>query len=344
MAINDAWLGLVKEAALEPDLPICDPHHHLWDRRDGRVDRRYMLDEILADIRGDGAGGSGSGHNIRSTVFIEHLAMFRTSGPNEMKYVGEVEFANGIAAMAASGIYGSTRVAAGIVGYVDLSTGSRVAAVLEAEMDAARDRFRGVRCSGAWDPDPRIGRAAKAGMYVDPRYREGTAEVARLGLVFDLTARFPQLAECVDLARAFPGMTVVLNHCGGVAGIGAYAGRRDEIFGVWRKGMAELAQCPNVMVKLGGLGMEYCGFGWHEQATPPTSQQMANAIRPYVEAIIEMFGADRCMFESNFPVDKVSSSYGVLWNAFKRITSGYSADDKAKLYHDTAVRVYRLPA
>lgn len=335
MATNDTWLALVKEPPLEPDLVICDPHHHLWDRREGRVDRRYMLDEILGDIES-------GGHNIVSTVFIEHLAMFRADGPDEMKYVGEVEFANGIAAMAASGIYGPTRVAAGIVGYADLMTGSRVGKVIEREMDAAPDRFRGIRCSGAWDPDPRIGRAPQAGMYIDDGYRAGAAEVARLGLVLDMTARFPQLAECTDLARRFPGMPVVLNHFGGVAGIGAYESRREEIFKTWRASLAEMAKCQNVVIKLGGLGMEYCGFGWHERSKPPTSQEMAAAIRPYVETAIELFGPDRAMFESNFPVDKVSSSYGVLWNAFKRVTAGSSAADKAKLYHDTAARVYRL--
>ncbi|MEZ5855089.1 MAG: amidohydrolase family protein [Hyphomicrobiaceae bacterium] len=334
MSSNAAWLAQVREAPLEPDLPICDPHHHLWDRRDGRVERRYMLDEILRD--------TSSGHNIVSTVFIEHLAMFRAHGPDDMKYVGEVEFANGIGAMADSGLYGHTRVAAGIIGYVDLMTGARAGAVLDAMAAAAPLRFRGIRCSGAWDADPRIGRAAKPGMYVDAKYREGTAEVSRRGLVFDMTARFPQLAECTDLARAFPDMTVVLNHLGGIAGVGVYEGRRDEIFATWKTSLAELAKCQNVVIKLGGLGMEYCGFGWHERARPPTSEEMANATRRYFETAIELFGPDRAMFESNFPVDKVSSSYGVLWNAFKRITASYSASDKAKLYRTTATRVYRL--
>lgn len=334
MATNDAWLALVSEDALEPELPICDPHHHLWDRREGRIERRYMLDEILAD--------TGSGHNIVSTVFVEHLAMFRASGPDEMKYVGEVEFANGIAAMAASGLYGKTRVAAGIVGYADLATGARVRRVIEAQMDAARDRFRGIRCTGAWDPDPRIARSPKPGLYLDARYREGVAELAALGLLLDVPCRFKQLPEVTDLARAFPGLTIVLNHVGGVAGIGAYAGKQEEVFTEWRGHMAELARCSNVVVKLGGLAMEYCGFGWHERPKPPTSEELANATRRYYESVIEQFGANRCMFESNFPVDKVSCSYAVLWNSFKRITANYSAADKALLYHDTAARVYRL--
>lgn len=334
MATNDDWLAQVTEDALEPDMPICDPHHHLWDHRDGRVERRYMLDEILSDI--------GSGHTIVSTVFIEHLAMFRADGPDEMKYVGEVEFANGIAAMAASGLYGKTRVAAGIVGYADLATGSRVRTVLEAEMAAAPERLKGIRCTGAWDPDPRIARATAPGLYLDPGFREGFAELDALGLSFDVTCRYHQIPDCTDLARAFPDTTMILNHLGGIAGIGAYAGRQDEIFADWRESMAALSECPNVVVKLGGLAMDYSGFGWHERPKPPTSQELCDATRRYYETAIEQFGIERCMFESNFPVDKISCSYGVLWNSFKRITEGYSTDEKAALYHDTAVRVYRL--
>ena len=334
MATNDDWLVQVKEDTIDPALPICDPHHHLWDHRVGRVERRYLLDEILHDLQ--------SGHNIVSTVFIEHLAMFRADGPDEMKYVGEVEFANGVAAMAASGLYGKTRVAAGIVGYADLATGSRVRAVLEAEIAAAPDRFRGIRCTGAWDPDPQIARARAPGLYLDAKFREGFAELAALGLTFDVTCRYHQLSDCVDLARAFPGTTMILNHLGGIVGVRAYAGRQEEIFAAWRDSMADLAACPNVVVKLGGLAMDYTGFGWHERSKPPTSRELCDATRRYYETAIEQFGPDRCMFESNFPVDKISCSYNVLWNSFKRITKTCSASEKARLYHDTASRIYRL--
>jgi predicted TIM-barrel fold metal-dependent hydrolase len=334
VATNDVWLAQVREDTIEPDLPICDPHHHLWDHREGRVERRYLMDEIQKDLQ--------SGHNIVSTVFIEHLAMYRADGPDEMKYVGEVEFANGVAAMAASGLYGKTRIAAGIVGYADLATGSRVKAVLEAEIAAAPERFRGIRCTGAWDPDPHIARAPAPGLYLDATFREGFAALDALDLVFDLTCRYHQIPECTGLARAFPGTTIVLNHLGGITGIGAYAGRREEIFAAWRASMADLAECPNVTVKLGGLATDYVGFGWHEQPTPPTSRDLCAATRRYYETAIEQFGPGRCMFESNFPVDKISCSYNVLWNSFKRITENWSADEKAALYHDTAVRVYRL--
>jgi len=334
MATNDDWLAQIREDAIDPDLPICDPHHHLWDHREGRIERRYLMDEIQKDLQ--------TGHNIVSTVFIEHLAMYRADGPVEMKYVGEVEFANGIAAMAASDLYGKTRIAAGIVGYADLSMGTRVREVLDAEVAAAPDRFRGIRCTGAWDPDPRIARAQAPGLYLDAKFREGFAKLDALGLSFDLSCRYHQLSECADLARAFPGTPIVLNHLGGITGIGAYAGRQEEIFTVWRESMADLAGCPNIVVKLGGLAMDYVGFGWHEKPMPPTSRELCDATRRYYETAIEHFGADRCMFESNFPVDKISCSYNVLWNSFKRITEDYSASEKAKLFHDTAVRVYRL--
>ena len=334
MAANDDWLAQVREDAIEPDLPVCDPHHHLWGHREAQVQQRYLLDDILGDLR--------SGHAIVSTVFVEARAMYRADGPEEMRPVGEAEFANGVAAMAASGLYGGTRIAAGIVGHARLQQGSRVKGVLEALIAAAPARFRGIRCTGAWDPDPRIARAKAPGLYLDATFREGFAELAPLGLSFDLACRYHQIPECADLAAAFPGTTIVLNHLGGITGIGAYAGRTDEIFADWRESMAALARRPNVFVKLGGLAMDYSGFGWHERPKPPTSEELASATRRYYETAIELFGPDRCMFESNFPVDKLSCSYAVVWNSFKRITAAYSAAERAKLFHDTAARVYRL--
>jgi L-fuconolactonase len=337
MATNDDWLAQVQENILEPNLPICDTHHHLWDHREGRVDKRYMMDEIQADLQ--------SGHNIVSSVFVECHAMYRTDGPDDMKPLGEVEFVNGIAAMAASGLYGSTKVAAGIIGHAELLQGSKIKKLLEAQIAAAPSRFRGIRRTGAWDADPGIpnGRNVNGpGLYLDPNFREGFAELEPLGLVFEGVCRHPQLPDFVDLARAFPNTTLILNHLGGVAGVGIYADKREDIFSKWKEDIAELATCPNIVVKLGGNQMEYSGFGWHENPKPPTSQQLCDATRRYHETVIEHFGPDRCMFESNFPVDKISCSYPILWNAFKRITQSYSPDEKAALFHDTAVRVYRL--
>ncbi len=334
LATNGTWLDLVQEEALEPDLPICDTHHHLWDHRKGRVHKRYLMDALQKDLQ--------TGHNIVSSVFIECSAMYRADGPEEFKPVGEVEFVNGIAAMAASGLYGKTRVAAAIMGYAELQNGSRVRALLEAQLAVAPERFRGIRRTGAWDADPRISRASKPGLYLDNAFREGFAELGPLGLVFEAVVRHPQLAEVVDLARSFPDTRIVLNHLGGVAGIGAYAGKREEIFIEWRKCIALLATCPNIVIKLGGINMDYSGFGWHENPKPPTSQALCDATARYYETAIESFGPDRAIFESNFPVDKISCSYAVLWNAFKRMTKDYSANERALLFHDTAARVYRL--
>ncbi|MBT6276052.1 MAG: amidohydrolase family protein [Chromatiales bacterium] len=337
MATNDEWLDQVREAAIEPEMAICDTHHHLWDQREGRVEKRYLMDEIQRDLR--------TGHNIVSSVFVDCAAMYRAEGPEPMRPVGEVEFVNGIAAMAASGLYGKTRVAAAIIGHADLQLGSQVKGVLEALIDAAPQRFRGIRRTGAWDPDPSIDRGRGVtgpGLYLDAKFREGFAELAALGLLFEGVCRHPQLGDLVDLARAFPDTTLVLNHLGGVAGVGAYADKRDEVFDVWRKSIAEAAACPNVVVKLGGINMIYSGFGWHTRARPPSSKELCDATRRYYETAIEHFGPQRCMFESNFPVDKVSCSYPVLWNAFKRLTTDYSPNERALLFHDTAQRVYSL--
>jgi predicted TIM-barrel fold metal-dependent hydrolase len=337
MATNDQWLGRVQEATLDPDLPICDPHHHLWDQRHDRVEPRYLLDEILADVT--------SGHHIVSTVFIQCGAMHRASGPEAMRVVGETEFVNGIAAMSASGLYGATRIAAGIVGTADLTLGEAVAPVLEAHLQAGGGRFRGIRHIAAWDA---AGRAIQnrpmpaPRLYLDATFRQGFAQLGRYAMSFEAWCYHPQIAELTDLARAFPETTIILNHFGGPLGVGPYAGRRDEVLGQWRQAISALAKCPNVVAKLGGINMEINGFGWHEKERPPTSQALMEATRPYYEHTIAQFGVERCMFESNFPVDKVSCSYNVLWNSFKRLTAQYSAAEKAQLFHDTAARVYRL--
>lgn len=337
MATNDHWLALVQEEALDPDLPICDPHHHLWDHRPERVEPRYLLDEILVDLN--------SGHNVVSTVFIQCGAMYKADGPEAMRVIGETEFVNGIAAMSASGLYGPTRIAAGIVGMVDLTLGDAGAPVLEAHMQAGGGRFRGIRHIVAWDAAGAaiINRPMPAPhLYVDTTFRQGFAQLARYSMSFEAWCYHHQLGELTDLARAFPDTTIILNHFGGPLGVGPYAGKRDEVFTQWRQAITALAGCHNVVAKLGGINMDINGFGWHARDRPPTSQELLEATRPYYEHTIEQFGVARCMFESNFPVDKLSCSYTVLWNAFKRLSATYSATEKAQLFHDTAARIYRL--
>ncbi len=334
---NHQWLALTVEAALEPELPICDPHHHLWDRREEFIAPRYLLDEILEDVT--------SGHNVVSTVFIECGAMFKTHGPPAFRAIGETEFVNGIAAMSASGIYGTARIAAGIVGTANLKLGDAVGDLLDAQIAAAGGRFRGVRLGAAWDPDDRVpDHRTNPGphLFLRDDFRAGFAQLARRQLTFEAWCYHPQIPDVTALARAFPDTTIVLDHFGGPLGIGPYAGKGDDVYAAWRMSIAELATCPNVVAKLGGINMAVNGFGWHERSRPPSSRELADATRRYYDVTIETFGVDRCMFESNFPVDMVSASYTVLWNSFKRLTSGYSAAEKAKLFHDTAARVYRL--
>ena len=322
------------ETALEPALPIIDPHHHLWDTP---VRGLYFLPELLADI--------GGGHNIVSTVFLECQSMFRATGPEEMRPVGEVEFVNGTAALSASGQYGKARVCEAIIGWADLMLGTKVREVLQAEIAAGGGRFRGVRYGTSYDEGVAgkfVTRTMSPHRLLDPKFREGFAELGKLGLTFDSWHFHPQLPDLVDLARAFPNQTIIVDHVGGVLGVGQYAGKSAEVIPAWKKSVQELAKCPNVNVKLGGLGMTSFGFDFHERETPPSSQELADTWRPYIETCIEAFGPERCMFESNFPPDKQSCGYTELWNAFKRITSGASAAEKTALYSGTAARVYRM--
>jgi L-fuconolactonase len=319
-----------EEAILGADLPICDAHHHLWNR----PEQRYMFGEFLNDAT--------SGHNVRSSVFVEWRSHYRESGPTQMRPVGETEFASAVGESAANR---PIKICAAIVGYADLSLGSAVARVLEAHLEAGRGRFKGIRNVATWDPDPQVlggPPICDPGLYRQPRFREGFALLEGYGLTFDAWVYQTQLDELIDLARAFPRQDIVLNHTGGVLGIGGYAGRRDELFASWLNGLHGLARCPNVRIKLGGLGMRRSGFDFYGHAQDCTSQTAAAAWRPWIEACLAEFGADRCMFESNFPVDGASCSYRVLWNAFKRLIGGASATEKSQVLHDTAANFYGL--
>jgi predicted TIM-barrel fold metal-dependent hydrolase len=333
LTVRQDWLDRRTEPILEPELPIVDPHHHLWDRPNWR----YLLDELRTD--------TDSGHNITATVFVQARAMTRAAGPIEMRHVGETEFVNGVAAMSASGMYGKTRHCAGIVGHADLALGSRVEPVVTAHIRAGGDRFRGIRHISAWDADTSIRNPAYSpppGLLGDRIFREGFAVLGRLGLSFDAWLYHPQIDELAGLAQAFPDTWIVLNHVGGPIGIGAYAGKQKEIFPGWVASIKALSACPNVYVKLGGLGMRVGGFGFHEQIEPPSSEQLATTWQPYIETCITAFGAARCMFESNFPVDKGSYSYPVFWNACKLMARSASDAEKDDLFAGTAVKFYRL--
>lgn len=328
------WLAQVQEAPLEPELPIIDPHHHLWER----PNNVYLLDDLVADV---------SRHNVRQTVFIECTSMYRTDGPEELHVVGETEFVEGVANASAERIAAGSdevRACTGIVGTADLTLGADVARVLEAHLEASPTRFRGIRHRAAWDADPALAARATSPEHVlmDPKFREGYAQLERFDLTFEGWLYHPQIAEITDLARAFPNTTIILNHLAGPLGVGPYAGKHDEIFEAWRPAITELAACENVVAKVGGIQMQVNGFGWDEQPLPPTSDQLLDTNRRWYEHTIEAFGPDRCMFESNFPVDKLCCDYTILWNQFKKLTANHSPTERAAMFHDTAAHVYRL--
>ena len=269
---ND-WLALTAEPTLEPALPICDAHHHFWDGRAERVPyQRYLLHELVADIR--------SGHNVRSTVFIEARSMYRPDGPEEMRSVGEIEFVQGLAAASASGLYGPGRAAAAIIGHANLSLGERVGFVLDALQAASPNRFRGIRHSVGWDPHPELDNRASEGQMGSDLFRAGTRALARRGLCWETSLYFPQLPALAALAQAIPDRTIILNHVGGLVRVGPYANREAEVLATWRRGIDAVAAGPNVIMKLGGLGLPRAGFDWHTRQKPVGSAALAATMAP----------------------------------------------------------------
>ncbi|WP_322045110.1 amidohydrolase family protein [Paraburkholderia sp. J67] len=335
LPVRDDWLALREETALQPDLPIVDAHHHLWDRQTGR----YLADELRSDIEGNG------GHRIVSTVYVQCRSMLRANGPEAMKPVGEAEFANGVAAMFASGAYGSTRACEAIVGGADLSLGGEVAPVIESMLATTGSRLRGMRNPLAWHASE----AVRSSPVVPPHdlmeresFRAGVRTLARYGLVLDVWVYHTQLDALYALAASAPEVTIVIDHFGGPLGVGPHAGQSAQTRAAWTDSLRRLASLPNTRMKLGGAGMGVFGFDFATQALPPSSETLARAWAPLVETCVELFGAQRCMFESNFPVDKGVTGYTVLWNAFKRIASGVSHDERAALFSRTAATTYGL--
>lgn len=342
----------MNEEIIDPDLPIVDPHHHLWDLRpliaafpEPRHDfleaiagaAHYTFDQLQADTQ--------SGHNIVATVFMECGAFYDASRGEAMKPVGEVEFVNGVAAQGASGLYGEFRPCAGIVGHADLTLGDAVKPVVEALIAAGNGRFRGIRHSAAWDADPAVLGPpfhAPEGLFASEDFRAGMAAYAEYGLTFDAWLLEPQLGDLLDLARAFPDQQFVLDHCGTPLNIASYRGRLNANFERWRGNIRRIAECPNVAVKLGGLGMAFCGMPKNGPANGCGSEELASQWEPYIAECVAAFGPERAMFESNYPVDRWGASYAVIWNTFKRITSGASDDEKRALFAGTAARIYGI--
>ena len=328
---DDEWLARQTEEPLDADLPIIDPHHHLWEHREGMSD--YMVPALHRD--------TSAGHNVEATVFVDCMWGYRTHGPEHLRPVGETESV--VALQNAQDGEGSE--IRGIVSFADMTLAERVDEVLEAHIAAGEGRFRGIRHTTAYDPDPRIRRAHTSptpGLMADESFRRGVARLGAHDLVFDAWLYHPQIPELTALARGAPDVTFVLDHLGGILGVGPYEGRRDEILSTWGADIDELARCDNVVVKLGGIGMAVYGMGYESRSDPPSSDDLVAAWGGPIGHVIDRFGAARCMFESNFPVDKVSVSYVTLWNAFKKLAAGASAPERADLFHGTASRVYRV--
>ena len=331
MRDHQAWLAQTVEEVIEPELVICDPHHHLWDH----PGNRYLLDEFTADLD--------CGHRVVKTVFVECLQFYSKDGAGALSPVGETVYVDAVAGRVKTRS-GPCDVAAGIVGFADLCLGSRVEEVLDAHQSAS-ERFRGVRHASAWDASDRIHNAhtrPPPGLLNDRQFRRGIACLESTGLSFDAWLYHAQIPELTDLALAFPGLTIILNHMGGPLGIGPYADFPEEVFRQWAENLKQLAACENVAIKLGGRTMSMSGFGWHKREKPVGSAELAEAMAPYYQVCIDNFGVERCMFESNFPVDRLSCSYTVLWNAFKRLCRNATVAERSALLHDTATRIYQL--
>ena len=333
-ASDPAWLALHREDIIDPDLPIIDPHHHLWELP--RVPR-YLQDELREDLA--------TGHNVIGTVYMECSEAYRADGPERLKPLGETEFVAQFAEAAARGPASAYGICKGIVGRADLMEGASVEEVLLMHHELSGGRWRGIRNSTVYDATNTvrtIARTPPPEVLLDPVFREGFEKLVGLGMSFDCWVYHTQLEEVADLARSYPDANIILDHVGGPIGSGAYAGKRDEVFAAWKAGIERIASSSNVSCKLGGLGMKLGGFGFESRDRPPSSEELAAAWAPYIETCIEAFGPERCMFESNFPVDKLTCSYPVLWNAFKRIASGCSAQEKTALFSGTAQRVYAI--
>lgn len=331
-APDAAWLEQNIEDVLAPDLPIIDSHHHLWVE-DGN---RYLLKDLLGD--------TSSGHRILATVFVQAHYGYRADGPAHLACVGETEKVMEMRS-AAPAAPGAPDVAAAIVAHADLTLGAAVDDVLTAHSAIAGERLRGIRHSVSRDehfPGGIVLRPAPAGLLADTRYREGLERLVKHGLCFDAMLYHRQIPELVAMARAIPDLPIILDHLGCILGVGPYEGNEHETYLAWKADMALLADCPNVSIKIGGMGMIVCGARWHLRPTPPGSWELAEAWRPYVESCIELFGSDRCMFESNFPIDKAMYSYRTLWNAFKRLAGDASPSEKNDLFWRTAARVYGI--
>lgn len=338
-AAHRTWLNQSVEDILAPEIPIIDAHHHLWHGYGKPVPWQpdYWHKEQAEDIA--------SGHNIVATVFVECGYRYDDGVPSALRPIGETRAINSYADSFQKTTGSTCKAAAGIVSFADLTLGAEVEVTLEAQLAAAPARFRGIRQITPWDPSPDVrypGFNIDEGLMLSPKFAEGFARLEKFNVSFDAWLFHPQLPELAELAKRFPETTIVLDHFGGPLGTGPYQGKKREIFAQWKRDISLVAQNPNVFAKLGGLAMEHAGFHWHERAQPPTSDELLAACGDYYLQTIELFGPERCMFEANFPVDKISCSYRTLWNAHKKIARRFNAAEQEAMFFGTAKNVYRL--
>lgn len=332
IVLNKAYHSSPIEDPIDPHIPIIDAHHHLFDHPGWR----YLPEDFREDLATAG--------NVVGSVFVQGSWGYREEGPAALRPVGETEWVESLAALCGDA-GDERRICAGIVGFADLQLGAAVDAVLEAHLAAAPTRFRGIRHVAAWDADPvyhEPTNAAAPGLLLDARFQQGFARLARYGLTYDCWIFSPQLPDVIALARRFPDTTIVLDHLGTPPGIGSYEAKRPAVLEAWQRDIRELAKCPNVVVKIGGMGEPFAGFGWLMRPDRPTSLDLAEQWRPLFEVCIDAFSPARCMFESNAPVDKLTGSYSVVWNSFKRLSADLSESERADLFSGTAARTYRL--
>ena len=333
------WIDKIQEEIIEPGLPIIDPHHHLWhgpvQEQGDNNPYRYLLEDLWND--------TGSGHDIKKTVFIDCGQEYYEEGPQEFKPVGETEFVVEIAKQAQLDPLKSQ--ISGIIGHVDMMLGDSAREVLEAHNEKGEGLFRGIRHSGGWDANEAVKNAHSEPteqIYLEDKFQRGLQQLINLNMVFDTWHYHNQISDLTVLAKALPDLRIVHDHFGGPLGIGPYEGKKDLVFGKWKDDISALSECPNVYSKLGGLAMPINGWNLHKRDLPATSDELVNLHKAYYSHTIESFGVERCMFESNFPVDKQSISYHVLWNAFKKMSLGFSDEEKSYLFYETAKDFYSL--
>jgi predicted TIM-barrel fold metal-dependent hydrolase len=335
----EGWIDLVQEEILDPNIEIIDPHHHLWhgpeDHPGVKGSYRYLLEDLWKD--------TSSGHNIKKTVFIDCGQEYYQEGPEQFKPVGETEFVVEIAKQAQEDL--SQAQIAGIIGHANMMLGSSVKEVLELHLDKGEGLFRGIRHAGGWDKDERVKNAHSHPtpyIYLEDKFQDGLRELSSLGMVFDTWHYHNQIKDLTKLANNIPELVIIHDHFGGPLGIGPYIGKREEIFEQWKEDIYELSRCKNVYAKLGGLAMPVNGWDWHKRDKPASSDEIVSEQGKYYLYTLECFGPERCMFESNFPVDKQSVAYHIIWNAYKKMVKDYSEKDKFNLFFGTAEKVYKL--